>query len=1108
MSIVHALPEAATMVDALRWRAAHDGELRAYTIVVDGERDEVSLSFAELDNRARGIAGRLQSLGKRGDRALVLCPVSLEHLAGTFGCLYAGLVVVPAYSLDIEGQAAQLGGLIQVSGAEIGVTTQAMLPDMLAIPALKRLRWVIADEVPEDATERWNEPALELDDLALMVFTSGSTSEPKAVMISHRNLLHAGRGIVSRWNPGVGDRLVMSTPPHLAAGMITGIVYTLYSGMPVTRLPPETVSARPARWLETISRTGATISSAANFLFDLSIQAIPPDARAALDLSAVRHLGNGGESVRADTIARFEEYFAPCGLRPSTVQPGYGMSECVAAFPAPGSPLTVVTVDRVRLQQGEVIRVSEDAKNGRRLLGHGSPPSGHRLDIVDPHTRTRCQPGHVGEIWASGPAISPGYWNRPDETKAAFGARLADTGEGSFFRTGDLGFLYQDQLFITGRLKEIIIIRGRSLYPADLEAALQHSHPALRGHAAAAFALDIGGEERLGIVHEVSEPAAREGGSEIISAIRHTISVEHGVQAHTVALVPPAAIPRAGQWKIGRADCRARLLAGTLPLLALEVLDPLAARRSVPYRAPQTDTERALARIWQRVLNVPGVGIDDSFADLGGDSLLSMQVLLAAEDAGLNLRVEDIYRHGTIADLSEAIDSRAERTPARPAPNVGQALLLPRQISLLRQGTAASSWAIGLTALQATEPLDGRLLERSLQHLHFHHDALRLRCRRTRRGWTAEYASHTPPDLVISRDLRAVSGPELRRKLTTEASLLRRSLDVTDGPLLRALHVRIGSDDELVVLAAHHLVTDAYSTAILTRDLDTLYRRLAADLPPELPPPTATVQQWQEQAIAFAHSSEAIGEAGYWTAVCSTSATRFPVDFARTERRAGKDEAVRASLDERVTGKLRQLQRQGLSLPSLVQYALARALGQEIHSTTVQFWTVSHGRASVLPAVDVSRTVGFLVRGFPTQLTLPETPDELEAVRGVQAQLEQIPHQGMGYEILANHSPFEMVRRVLSRPESPVRLNYVGDMENMYAGLTVLRPAAEWDDVLARAGTWGERVPWRSRLDVLVSISGGELQLALLFHSRAYLRSSIERFADHVVEVLTRLAEL
>jgi non-ribosomal peptide synthase protein (TIGR01720 family) len=947
--------------------------------------------------------------------------------------------------------------------------------------------------------------------VAVLIYTSGSTAEPKGVMISHRNQFHIAQAARHVLGQSQSNRILISQSPNLGAAINAGVIYTAYTGVPLTRLSPEHISARPARWLETLSRTRSTISFASNFLFDLCVRVITPEQLQSLDLSSVRLIWNGGEAVRADTVARFEAYFAPCGLRPGVVRPRYGITEAgTIMISAPGSPLAVRTFDRSRLVEGEAVELAPGAESGRVLVGLDGPAPGTRLEIVDPRERIRCGPGRVGEIWVSTPSVARGYWNRPEETTAAFDAHLSETGEGPFFRTGDLGFLLDDELFITGRLKEVIIIRGRNLYPVDVEASLQHCHPALESRAAAAFALNVGEDERLAIVHEVDPAEISANGMAIITAIRQTILRHHGVPAHVVAFVPPESIPRAGQWKIGRTECRARFLAGTLTVLLEDTLDTSADQRHAPFVAPRSRTEQALAAIWEQVLGVAPVGVHDEFADLGGDSLLRMQVLLAAEEAGLDLRVEDVHEHGTIADLSAAVEMRTSAGIVSRGPRIGWAPLLPRQLSLLRQGDAARSWSVNLNVFTASvlrpTRLDGAILSRALQQLLFHHDALRLRCTPIANGWMAEYSGYTPPGLLDIVDLPSLPESEQQPRVEDAMCSLRDGLDVQRGPLLRASLIHRGDDPDLVLVAAHHLVTDAYSVSIVARDLDALYRRLEAGDEPRLPRPTAGVDEWEEGARSFAESVEAGAEADYWRELATRPMTGIDTDFSPFTGRAGRERVVWAHLGEGATNDLRRLLREGLSIPDLLHTALARALSRQVGERTVRFWTVSHGRGSRLPAVDLSRTVGFLVRGYPVTLSVPDTEDEVAAARAVREQLQQIPHEGMGYEILANYSPDRQLSQLLAGLAPPVRLNYVGDLDRMYAGLTVLQRADGWDTLAQKVTRQSEIGPWSRQVDVVARIKHGDLSLAISYRSHAYFRSSIELFAGYMIETLGRLA--
>jgi non-ribosomal peptide synthase protein (TIGR01720 family) len=1091
------------MVDLLGWRATRDGSRPSHTVVVDGERWEVSLTFAELDRLARALGGQLQSAGQKGDRVLVLCPVSLEYTAAVFGCLYRGLVAVPAYAPDVGAQSGRLQQIVRDSGAKVGVTTHGMLPQLLTIPGLDRLHWIIVDRMTVEGADAWKKPAIGRHDLALLLYTSGSTATPKGVMLTHWNLLHAAQALRSMLGQSAADRTVVVTPPHHSASILPGITYPVYAGVPVTTLAPELVSERAARWLETMSRIRATISDAPNFLFDLAVQSVRPEERLALDLSGVRFIRNGGESTRADTIKRFEEYFAPCGLRPGTVRPGYGLSEAPRiSYSHAGAAVTYRRFDREQLQQrGVVLRAGSNPSDGRRLVGQGVSTRLVRIEIVDPGTRLRCESGRVGEIWTSGPNVARGYWNQPEETRAAFEATFADTSEGPFFRTGDLGFVHEGELFITGRLKEVIVIRGRNLYPVDVEASLQDCHPALESHAAAVFSLDVADDERLAIIHEVREAAVRDQGEEIISAIRQTVSRRHGVQAHTVALVRPGSIPRIGQGKIGRAECRNRLLAGALSILIHDVLDPSSPLPTTTARAPRTATERALLGIWEGVLKVKGIGVDDTFADLGGDSLLSMQILLAIREAGLVVSDEDLFRHDTIASLSRAIDARARDRAVDAGPAVGSVPLTTHQAWLLEQSDFEAATAV----LEAGRPLDPALLEKAIQLLMFHHDALRLRCYRTEEGWQAKYLGHTPPGHVSFADLSLIEPQDLAARVLAEIERVKAGLDAERGPMLRAGLIRVGPVRNLVVLAIHPVVVDGLSKAILVRDLDSVYGQLAGGQPVRLPPRTATIAQWLRRAAELARSDTMRREAVYWRRVIGLPRTTLPVDFPRQPRAVGKEQVVSAWLGrERMTGLHRWGRQAGTSVSDAVHYALARALSEELGTETVLLETSSHGRSPLFPDIDLSRTVGLLVRQFPVLLQLDRAADHAEGVRAVRAQMQAIPHHGLGYEILIDLADEDLSAPLAVGPNPPITLHYEGDiLGSVYDGLELFRVTREWE--AEDKAEQKREVHRHSHIDISASIEDGDLLLWVTYHDRAYRVATIERMTGRMIEILTHL---
>jgi non-ribosomal peptide synthase protein (TIGR01720 family) len=1091
------------MLDAFEWQAAENGDRTAHTVVVDGEREEVSLTFAELARRARAIAAKLQALGRVGDRVLVLCPSGPEYIGAMVGCLYSGLVAVPAYAPDIPGQS-------------------NWLIDMQQLPGLGNVRWVAADRTLD--TGAWTKPQIDAQSLALILYTSGSTSRPKGVMLSHENLVYPSRALRRLLGDAEQQLVVVAIAPHVADSVFGGLIYPLFAGLAVTFISPEAVAERPARWLETISRTRATTTFAANFLLDLSVRSIPPEARSALDLSRLTYLRNSGESVRADTIARFEAYFAPCGLRPGTVRPAYGLSEARGVAAAlPGAPLAVCSFDRESLQSGKAVALPRDAAAGRVLVGQGPPTQGQRLEIIDPQTLTRSEPGRAGEIWTSGPHVAQGYWNQAEETAAAFDAHLADTGEGPFFRTGDLGFLHEGELFITGRLKETIIIRGRNLYPSDVEASLHNCHSALASHAAAAFSIDVEGWERLVIVHEVDPALGAEDQEAIIGAIRQRVSARHGVQAHTVVVAPAGAVPRIGPGKIDRAECRARLMADTLPMLRWDALDLTSPRRNtLDARAartrPRTPTERTIAQIWERVLEVNGIGVHDAFAELGGDSLLGLQVVLGIKQAGLAVTPDDISRYSTVSALAAAIDTglRRRESPSERRPLVGSVPLTNNQRWLLESDPA---WAVGATLLiqrastGRPRALDAMLMERAAQYLVFHHDALRLRCVKAAGRWKAMYSGHTPTGLVSFCDLSPLPAPEQPAHIVQEIDRLREAVALQRGPLFRLDLIKLGAAGDMVVVCVHHVISDLLSTDILIRDLETVYSQLARGIPPQLPARTATIKEWVQHARAYARSAAADQQAAYWSRVVAHKPSRIRPDFPKHHRSAGREHTVSLSLGREQTSELKTVRQLGLGVSDAVHYALARALSEQAsrpagveRSRSVRFHSLTHARGALFADLDFSRTVGFLAAPFPVLLKLSGAASHLEGVRAVREQMQAIPHHGMSYQILLDCGD-AAVRARLAGPgaDPPIWLNYLGDRDRLFGRLDTFRHATEWTSALPGNDRDDPPIPWTGRIEVTASIEEGDLLLRIAYHDQAYHAATIQRLASRMLEILTQL---
>ncbi|RKI25934.1 fatty acyl-AMP ligase, partial [Corallococcus sp. AB004] len=484
-----------------------------YTFLGD-DGEETVWSASDLDVRARRIASALRERGAQGERVLLLYPPGLDYIAGFFGCLYAGAVAVPAYPPDpmrLERTLPRLRAIIQDARASVVLTTSGILglSDFVfeQAPDFRALHWMATDELPEGGERDWVAPeGLGAESLAFLQYTSGSTGTPKGVMLTHGNLLHNLSLIHGAFGARADSVGVIWLPPYHDMGLIGGILEPLYGGFPVTLMSPMAFLKRPMAWLEAVSRYGGSISGGPNFAFDLCVRKSTPEQRRALDLSRWEVAFCGAEPIRPETLERFVEAFGPSGFRREAFFPCYGLAEgtLIVSGGEKSAPPVSVTISGEGLERHRAEEVGAVEPGARTLVGCGQTLAEQRIAIVDPETLERRGPGEVGEIWVSGPSVAQGYWGREEATRETFQARIARENGGPYLRTGDLGFLRPEgELYVTGRRKDLIILRGRNHYPQDLEATVEGAHPALRPGGGAVFSVEVGGEERAVVVQEI-----------------------------------------------------------------------------------------------------------------------------------------------------------------------------------------------------------------------------------------------------------------------------------------------------------------------------------------------------------------------------------------------------------------------------------------------------------------------------------------------------------------------------------------------------------------------------------------------------------------------------
>ena len=566
-------PIAQTLVELLQRQAERFEHKVAFSFSYNGDDEGRSeLTFRELDRRARAIAANLQRYDVTGERVLVLVRPGLDFIAGFFGCLYAGAVAVPVH----QKLAPRLQVVVPDAAAKFALTASEKSQDTRAavagIPGEPE-QWFFTDAGADP--DAWVAPDLNIDSPAAIQYTSGSTRSPKGVLLSHGNILHNCDAIRQSWNGDENGKGVFWLPPHHDLGLIGGILSMIYVGASTALMSPTAFIKRPMRWLELVSSHRGVITAAPNFAYDRCVETSTPEERAALDLSCMTVAMNGAESVRATSLAAFADAFAPAGFQLSSCYPVYGLAEatlCVASGSPAGVP-GVRYLDRVALEQDRIVDVSPDDPAAATFVGCGQPRQTD-LAIVDPVTYQPCGPDEIGEIWVAGPNVALGYWNRPEETAATFGAVLAEPGDpsrGPFLRTGDLGFLCAGEIFTTGRCKDLITVDGHNYYPNDIEFTVQQCSPVLVSGRGAAFATDAppGGLERLVIVHEVDSARAAETDLDaVIEAIRLAVATHHGIAADAVVLVHHVSLPTTSSGKIQRGQSKQNFVDGKLAVLA------------------------------------------------------------------------------------------------------------------------------------------------------------------------------------------------------------------------------------------------------------------------------------------------------------------------------------------------------------------------------------------------------------------------------------------------------------------------------------------------------------------------------------------------------------
>jgi amino acid adenylation domain-containing protein len=870
---------------------------------------------------------------------------------------------------------------------------------------LTNLQWLTTDNLEVGIESNWQQANIERDTIAFLQYTSGSTGTPKGVMVSHGNLLH-NAAMTYRWmGHSPKSKFVSWLPIYHDMGLIGGILQPLYGGFPCVLMSPTAFLQRPYRWLQAISRYGGTTSGAPNFAYDLCVQKITEEQRATLDLSSWQVAFNGAEPIRYETLKRFSKTFAECGFRKEAFYPCYGMAEATLLVTG-GNKETeykTKTVDKLALAEDRIVEALEES-DSQVLVGCGKSIPGQEIVIVNPDLFTFCEHNHVGEIWVRGDSVAKGYWQRVEETRETFQACF---GKEYFLRTGDLGFLDEDEeLFVTGRLKDLIIIRGRNLYPQDIELTAERSHKALRLGSNAAFTVEIQNEERLVIVQEL-EFREKPNLEEVIVAIRQGVTESHEIEVYGVVLIKAGSIPKTSSGKIQRRATRNLFLEDKLSIVASSVIESEEfnnkivelTREELLQQSPneaQSLLEAYLhfhfARILQR--SSQDIDLDSSLTALGMDSLRVFELKNQLEaDLGINIAIADWFSGLTMRSLvtkilvqlkSDRVTESISLKPVITNTNTHPVSFAQARLWFLdRLQTGNPAYNISF-AVEIKGKLEVNRLESSIDRVIARQEILRTSFS-TVDGKPVQVIN---PELQVTLSVVDALGSEVK-SITTKAH--QQPFDLTQLPLIRLKLLRLEAEKHILLLTMHHIIADGLSAEVFVNEVAQLYQGLSI---PELPIQYKDVVYWQRQ---LDREQQLIA---YWQQKLNDAPPllQLPTDKPRPAVQSYQGKSQSWEIPSSLSKELQSLaQREGVTLFMLLLAAFKTLLyhytGQEDIIVGSPIANRNHEKLKDL--------IGFFVNTLVLRSNLAANPSFSELLAQIrQVALEAYAHQDLPFDKL------------------------------------------------------------------------------------------------------------
>src|SRR5450830_704442 len=1048
-----------TLAQSLQHRAAQTPDQIALRFLAESAEHSEVLSYRDLDLRARTVAAALQANADLGDRAVLLFPSGPDYVAAFFGCLYAGVIAVPAYPPESSRRHHQARLLSIIADAEPRLLlTIASLGDGLA--QIENAPPVLTVDTLDSAlAERWVAADVQPDDIAFLQYTSGSTALPKGVQVSHGNLVAnevlIRRGFGIDLNPD--DVIVSWLPLYHDMGLIGGLLQPIFSGVPCVLMSPAYFLGRPLRWLEAISEYGGTISGGPDFAYRLCSERVSESALARLDLRRWRVAYSGSEPIRLDTLERFAEQFAPCGFTSNSFFASYGLAEATL-FVAGGR--RGHGIPALRLDAQALAANRAEPGQGAAIMSCGTRQPDHAVLIADPHTLSELADNHVGELWASGPSIAHGYWRNPEASAKTFVQHAGRT----WLRTGDLGFIREGEVEV--------VRKGR----------------------VAAFAVNDQGLEGIGIAAEISRSVQKILAPDVlIKALRQAVADAYQQAPCVVVLLNPGALPKTSSGKLQRSACALRHAEGSL--------DSYAQFPGLQEPASDVALESALqtqiAAIWCEQLQVPVVAADDHFFLLGGNSITATQVVARLrESLGLELNLRLLFEAPTLASFA------ANVAQLQQAGGVAQGAIQPlsRQAELpqsLAQNRLWITWQLDPQSRAYTIPgalrlrgeLDEDAVRASFEHLIQRHEALRTRFyERDGQAFQRVLASSEFNLRVIDlRDLPAAAREARAQQIREDQA--RSAFDLENGPLLWVSLVRLDDEDHQLLVTLHHIIADGWSLNILIDEFSRLYAAASQGQPllqlPPLAVQYADYGNWQRQWLA---EGEGQRQLAYWKAQLGDEhpALSLATDHPRAaqQRHTASRHSVR--LGASLSAAIRQTAHANESTPFMLllaafQTLLYRYSGQR----DIRIGVPNANR----PRQETQGLIGFFINTVVLRAELDgRLPFNQLLAATRQAALGAQAHQDLPFEQLLEAFPH-------AREQGLFQVMFNHQQRDLSA-------------LHRLPGLLAEELPWHSReakFDLQLHSEedrNGRLSLSFDYADELFETTTLQRLAEHFINLL------